>query len=52
MSEHGIAQRIVHSWPDRVGEMIDPHPPADVVPMSREQQRRMKQAQRATARAG
>lgn len=43
VSENGIGQRIVHSWPDRVGELIDPHPPANVVPISREQQRRLKQ---------
>lgn len=52
VTEHGIAQRIVRTWHDRVGEHIDPNPPANVVPISREQQRRMKQVQRATAKAG
>lgn len=46
VTEHGIAQRIVHSWPDRIGEPIQPRPAANVVPMSREQARRMKQMKR------
>jgi hypothetical protein len=46
VTEHGIAQRIVRTWPDRLGEHIDPSPPANVVPMSREQMRRMKQMNR------
>ncbi len=49
VTEHGIAQRIVRTWHDRVGEHIDPSPPANVVPMSREQQRRLKQMRRGRA---
>lgn len=47
VTERGIAQRIVRTWPDHLGQHIELAPPANVVPMSREQQRRMKQKRRA-----
>lgn len=47
VTEHGVSQRIVRTWPDQLGQHIEPAPPANVVPMSREQQRRLKQKRRA-----
>lgn len=53
ISERGVSQRIARTWPDRVGEHIEPAPPASavVVPMSREQQRRLDKIARRAARA-
>lgn len=46
VTECGVSQRIARTWPDQLGQHIEPAPPANVVPMSREQARRMKQAKR------
>lgn len=46
ITEHCITQRILRTWPDRVGAHIEPQPIADPVPMSREQLRRTKQMAR------
>lgn len=51
ITERGVAQRIARTWPDRVGEHIEPAPPANVVPKSREQQRRLDKMARRAARA-
>lgn len=45
VGEHGVVQRIVHRWQDRIGDLITAAPP------SREQQRRLAQQARKLARA-
>ncbi|OYW68850.1 MAG: hypothetical protein B7Z40_00895 [Bosea sp. 12-68-7] len=53
ITESGVSQRIARTRPDRVGEHIEPAPPSSavVVPMSREQQRRLDKMGRRAARA-
>lgn len=52
VTERGVSQRIARMWPDQLGQHIEPAPPANVVPMSREQQRRLNRMNRKMAKAG
>ncbi|MGP2493506.1 hypothetical protein ACTDI4_17985 [Mesorhizobium sp. PUT5] len=51
ITQHGISQRVIHSWPDEIGEPIAAQPfrstaQGTVVSMSRQQRRAMERAQR------
>jgi hypothetical protein len=50
VTERAVSQRIARTWPDQLGQHIEPTPAANVVPMSREQQRRLYKMARREAR--